>query len=115
MKQASPIEDYGLQNMKANMRRPKDEEVVDFVARPMFIHNNIIKLDFKHVFDEESWWNKPNNGTRLWGEAAGLIRDFGYDVESGLWQEIVTAACELGVEGCKRGKDYAKDVFGHEF
>jgi alpha 1,2-mannosyltransferase len=111
MKQASPVEDYGLQNMKANMKRPKDEEMQEFIARPFFIHNNIVKLDFKHLFDSENWWNKPGNLSKLWGDVGGVYKDFGYDVELGLWEELVTATCELGADQCKKSKEYVKEVF----
>lgn len=68
------------------------------IARPLFIHSNIIKLDIEQLLKDGSpLFDKNANGSvqRLWGGLDGLIKDFGYDVEKVVWEEFVITACQL--------------------
>lgn len=117
MKQGDPLEDYTLQNaqMTKSGASESEDSVVETFARPLFIHNNIVKLDVKHIFDDPGRWrNETGHLIRLWGEKEERIHDFGFDVERVLWEELAIAACDLGDDECGKIKEYIKEVFAGE-
>lgn len=83
-------------------------------GRPFFIHNNIVKLDMEKLVQPESpLLNRNETGSwqRLWGPREQLVEDFGYDVESVLWEEMVAVACQLlTTRDCRMVIEIAEDL-----
>jgi alpha 1,2-mannosyltransferase len=126
MKQGDPVEDYALQHAATslttgshpiNSNRPTstDGETEIEAARTLFIHNNIVKLDAKHLFDEaKNWHNETGHLIRLWGDKDSAVDQFGFDIERVLWEELVFAACDIGGDGCEKTRDYFRTIFPDE-
>lgn len=121
MKQGDPVEDYSLQqiSIKNGENRPTSQDDAnshpEMFARPLFIHNNIVKLDVRHIFEEPARWrNETGNLVKLWGEKDGMIHEFGYDIEKVLWEELTMAACEIGDEECAKCNTYINKVYPGE-
>lgn len=133
MKQADPAKDWAIQRGKQTSQKQNETAAIatsainsertksgagepprsgDF-ARPFFIHNNIVKLNVQHLFEEPTYWANKETGhfIRLWGDADGVINEFGYDAEHVLWDEMVIAACDIGRTVCERAKTYFQAVF----
>lgn len=82
-------------------------------AKQLFLHNNMIKLEVGHVVnDYAKWRNQTGHRARLWGPKAGLVKEFGYDVEHALWDELLRSACEAQGELCKTTTQIVADLFG---
>ena len=130
MKQGDPVEDHAIQNGESSSSSvskhsaPKktkttppsvDGETEVESARALFVHNNIIKLDPKHLFDEsKTWRNETGHLIRLWGEKESVIYEFGYDIELVLWEELVHAACSIGGDGCEKTREFFRNIFPDE-
>ena len=133
MKQADPAKDWAIQRGNQTSQKQNETAAIaisainsdgtksgagkpppsrDF-ARPFFIHNNIVKLNVQHLFEEPTHWANKETGhfIRLWGDADGVINEFGYDVEHVLWDEIVIAACDFEKTVCEKAKTYFQAVF----
>jgi alpha 1,2-mannosyltransferase len=129
MKQGDPVEDYAVQHKLStgsiakpspakhgeNTAKSTDGETEVETVRPLFIHNNIIKLDPKHLFDTSSEWrNETGHLVRFWGEKDSAIDQFGFDIERVLWEELVHASCSLGGDGCEKTREFFRAVFPDE-
>lgn len=117
MKQGDPVEDYALQHMSSTSpsTTATDKIASELFARPLFIHNNIVKLDVRHLFDDPARWrNETGHLVRLWGEKGENIHIYGHDVEKVLWEELVQAACQIGNDECEKCKEYIRQVFPNE-
>jgi alpha 1,2-mannosyltransferase len=129
MKQGDPVEDYAVQNgiSTGSVSKPApskdsensppsiDGETELETVRPLFIHNNIIKLDPKHLFDKSNEWrNETGHLVRVWGEKDSAIDQFGFDIERVLWEELVHASCNLGGDGCAKTREFFRAVFVDE-
>jgi alpha 1,2-mannosyltransferase len=120
MKQSDPIEDWSLSRVSKSL--PKDEndgeqdkEKHDEDARPIFIHNNLVKMDAAHLFESVDSWRDGNGElVKLWGSTADMTRQFGYDVERVLWEELCEAACEIDEASCKRTKAHFEYLYTRE-
>jgi alpha 1,2-mannosyltransferase len=133
MKQGDPVEDYSLRRAAA-ARKPESsapssaamdhaaEESGDSSsssaaeeqpsARSLFIHNNMVKLDVRHLFDRpERWRNETGARVRLWGPADDIVHAFGYDAELALWRELLVAACALDQHLCFKAREHVGEVF----
>jgi len=134
MKQGDPVEDLALQKTRRKSvaekakvegggwiskekhgEEEKGEEEKEEFAKALFIHNNIVKLDVKHLFDHpERWRNETGHPIRLWGDMDNLVHEFGYDMEHVLWEELVVAACQLEPEQCKKALSHVGALFPEE-
>jgi alpha 1,2-mannosyltransferase len=122
MKQGDPVEDYSLQQMMAkdpSLPQPTSQddnkEHPELFARPLFIHNNIVKLDVRHLFEDPARWrNETGHLITLWGKKDDMVHEFGFDIEKVLWEELTTAACEIGDEECGKCKYYIDRVYPGE-
>ncbi|KAI0124002.1 alpha-mannosyltransferase [Xylariales sp. AK1849] len=87
-------------------------------AKPLFIHNNIVKLDIEKLIEPGSPLleeDETGHWQRLWGSPESLIDEFGYDVESVLWREMAAAGCQtLTTRDCKKVLRVAESVLGEE-
>jgi alpha 1,2-mannosyltransferase len=128
MKQADPVEDWNIREKWFHLHQygnvspaimahgsiedPIDTNKRENQARPFFIHNNIIKLDVKRLFDDVAQYqDQGGNFVRTWGPKELVIADFGYDAEKVLWEELVIAACDIGGAVCEKAKEYYRAVF----
>jgi alpha 1,2-mannosyltransferase len=92
MKQRDPVEDYGLQHPLEATKAGSHDEEKPASAKPLFLHNNMVKLAVGHlVNDYEKWRNETGHRVRLWGPEADQVKEFGYDVEHALWNEMLGA------------------------
>ncbi|KAH8652059.1 mannosyltransferase putative-domain-containing protein [Xylariales sp. PMI_506] len=111
MQQADPREDWELNGACApgNKRNEK-------MAKPLFIHNNIMKLDIERLTHPDNpvlQTNQTGHLVRLWGPRDDLVRSYGYDVEEVLWREIIDATCNLmSMRDCHRVMDVAEKILG---
>lgn len=116
MKQGDPIEDFKLHH-GSEAKRPSshDDEGRDAKgrdAKPFFLHNNMIKLDAKHLSDDYGKWrNETGHRVRLWGPENSLVAEFGYDVEHVLWREMKGVVCQMEGELCGLVSQILADLF----
>ncbi|KAH7079706.1 mannosyltransferase putative-domain-containing protein [Paraphoma chrysanthemicola] len=84
--------------------------------RPVFIHQNILKLDPGKVLKDKNDITFEPDGTmhRMWGSKEDMEKQLGYDVERRLWDVIAEEGCRLdqGSETCKEIRAYVREVFG---
>ncbi|KAF1363620.1 nucleotide-diphospho-sugar transferase [Lizonia empirigonia] len=84
--------------------------------RPLFVHQNMHKLDPKRILDMPGSNAKTNagNNTRLWGAVKGVVNMFGYDVERRVWEVVLEEGCRVkeDVESCAGLREYFAEVFG---
>jgi alpha 1,2-mannosyltransferase len=121
MKQGDPVEDYSIHQAKTKAQNagleaaaPEADNRTKTFARSFFIHNNIYKLDVRHLSGNLAGWrNGPSHFVRLWGEKENNEHKFGYDIEKVLWEEVLIVACEFGREECEKSQAYIKEGF-HE-
>lgn len=105
---------------KNNIWEAKDMEEsnlrLDEKPKPMFIHQNMHKLDPAKILKAGSTTAKLNDGnyTRIWGGEKNTIDLFGYDVERRVWEVIIEEGCRLDVqsEHCVELRRYFGAVFG---
>ncbi|KAF7538177.1 hypothetical protein G7054_g3129 [Neopestalotiopsis clavispora] len=132
MKQADPREDWqlfhapGKKSSKGfklgpiELKRSSNSNVTgkaeEVIAQPLFIHNNIIKLDVEQLLQDGSSLfetNATGSVQRLWGPVPSLIKDFGYDVEKVMWEELVLTGCQLMAKSyCGKALRLAEGVLG---
>ncbi|KAL6706344.1 mannosyltransferase [Coniothyrium glycines] len=83
--------------------------------RPLFLHQNMLKLDPKTMLRDKSQTTFEADGTphRMWGSEQDMVGMLGYDVEKVLWGVILTEACREHVEGetCTAMTQHIADVF----
>lgn len=113
MKQSDPIEDWSLSRADSDSEdESKDKAEHEEDARPMFIHNNLVKMDVAHVFESiNDWRNETGDLVKLWGTTDDVVRQFGYDVERVLWEELCAAACEIDGSSCERTKKHFEYLY----
>ncbi|KAJ4373537.1 mannosyltransferase [Didymella sp. IMI 355093] len=84
--------------------------------KPFFVHQLMHKLDPKRILKMDGTAAKRKDGTytRLWGEAKGVVRMFGYDVERRVWEVVIEEGCRAddSTETCAELRKYFTDVFG---
>jgi len=84
--------------------------------KPLFVHQNMHKLDPSRILKMEGSTAKTKNGTRtrMWGPVKNSIENFGYDIERRVWEVIVEEGCRVDdkSEGCAELKAHFVDVFG---
>jgi alpha 1,2-mannosyltransferase len=120
LKQANPAEDWANKPRAQNTQAVKSSvQASDMtkvkvkghrtpippenLARPFFIHHNILKLDARYLLDRlKSWRNETGQVVRLWGDRNAVIASFGYDVERVLWEELVIVACDVDDATCEK-------------
>ncbi|ETS76879.1 hypothetical protein PFICI_10753 [Pestalotiopsis fici W106-1] len=137
MKQADPREDWQLFNApgakfskgfqlgpielkkfkrKDSSNNTMTRQAEEVIAKPFFIHNNIVKLDVEQLLQDGSPLfekNATGSAQRLWGSAESQIRDFGYDVEKVMWEELVLTGCHLLAKTyCGKALQLAEGVLG---
>ncbi|KAI1841542.1 hypothetical protein JX265_013507 [Neoarthrinium moseri] len=87
------------------------------LAKPLFIHCNLLKLDIGRLLSPDSeLWTRNGTGVlqRIWRLDEGML-GFGYDVEEVLWEEIVLTGCDLmAASECSRLLDIAEEILGHK-
>jgi alpha 1,2-mannosyltransferase len=130
MKQADPRVDWAMslstEERSSNPRLRSIERKLEhggekskdlnmaMTGRPFFIHNNIVKLDMEKLVQPGSPLlerNEAGRWQRLWGPRKLLIDEFGYDVESVLWEELVAVACQLlTTRDCRMVMKIAEDL-----
>ncbi|KAF1928394.1 glycosyltransferase family 71 protein [Didymella exigua CBS 183.55] len=83
--------------------------------KPLFVHQNMDKLDPKKILDMNESTAKRKDGkyTRLWGEVKGIVEMFGYDVDRRMWKAVLEEYCRIdGVsETCASLRVYYTEVF----
>ena len=84
--------------------------------RPVFLHQNMLKLDPAKVLADKNEITFEPDGTphRMWGSKEDVVRLVGYDVERRLWDVIAEEGCRLdqGSELCEGLRAYIREVFG---
>jgi alpha 1,2-mannosyltransferase len=108
MKQADPFQDVEIytSSHEANANETTKN------PRPFFIHNNILKLDPKHIFDDRFNWNSGEaKFNRLWGDKEDLVKDFGRDIEKEMWEELAACSCSIGDSDCAKVRDHYRNVY----
>jgi alpha 1,2-mannosyltransferase len=84
--------------------------------RPVFVHQNTLKMDPGKVLLDTFDVTFAPEGTkqRMWGIHEDTERILGYDVETRLWDVVAEEACRVDQqsEKCKRVRAYVEEVFG---
>ncbi|KAF1941193.1 alpha-1,2-mannosyltransferase [Clathrospora elynae] len=84
--------------------------------RPVFIHQNGLKLDPARVLHDKSMPTYELDGTphRMWGSKEEMSKMVGYDLERGLWDVIVEEGCRehQASRSCSELKQHVREVFG---
>lgn len=85
--------------------------------RPVFLHQNILKLDPARVLLDKGEIVFEPDGTmhRMWGGSKEeMEKMLGYDVERRLWDVIAAEACRVDQvgENCRKIGEYVREVFG---
>jgi alpha 1,2-mannosyltransferase len=84
--------------------------------RPVFVHQNILKLDPGKVVRDKNEITFEPDGTlhRMWGPKEDMEKILGYDVERRLWDVIAEEGCRIDHTGetCSRLRAYVGEVFG---
>lgn len=116
MKQAEPREDYRLFSTAPGGKHGKKPQSKDLQAKRMFIHHNNLKIDMpslETIMKDVMKKNKEGQLNRLWGDDDTLIEQSGYDVEKGMWEEILRYHCHQhpNADGCKSLRAYFGSVF----
>lgn len=85
-------------------------------VRPLFVHQNMHKLDPKRILKMVGTEARTRDGrfTRLWGKVEGIVDMFGYDVERRVWEVVIEEGCrgDDGKETCVELRNYYAEVFG---
>ncbi|KAF3054040.1 hypothetical protein E8E11_010129 [Didymella keratinophila] len=85
-------------------------------VKPLFVHQNMHKLDPKRILKMDGTEAKTRDGrfTRLWGKVEGIVDMFGYDVERRVWEVVIEEGCrdDIGKETCAELRNYFTEVFG---
>ncbi|KAH9882484.1 hypothetical protein J1614_000720 [Plenodomus biglobosus] len=84
--------------------------------RPVFLHQNILKLDPATVLDDKTQPTFEPDGTphRMWGDKEGMVKMLGYDVERRLWDVIAEEGCrdKQDAKTCGKLRAFVTEVFG---
>jgi alpha 1,2-mannosyltransferase len=94
----------------------REGENVPQKPKPLFIHQNMHKLDPARVLKMEGSTVRMKNGTstRMWGPLENSVESFGYDIERRVWEVLVEEGCRVDdkSEGCAELKGHFGEVFG---
>jgi alpha 1,2-mannosyltransferase len=125
MAQADPRSDFLYKAPSKSHIHPEDRWKADDVKngvklpakpKPMFVHQNMYKLDPKRVLDMSGTTARTHGGnyTRIWGKPEGTIEMFGYDIERRMWEVVIEEGCRVDGESeeCGKLQEYFKEVFG---
>jgi alpha 1,2-mannosyltransferase len=84
--------------------------------KPLFIHQNGLKLDPATVLHNKHKPTFEPDGTphRMWGKKEDMEKLLGYDIEKTLWEVVVEEGCRVQEKGsvCEELKGYVGEVFG---
>ncbi|CAO2647377.1 Nn.00g082990.m01.CDS01 [Neocucurbitaria sp. VM-36] len=84
--------------------------------RPVFLHQNMLKLDPKKVLEDKTQPTYELDGTphRMWGSKDDMVKMLGYDVERRLWDVIAEEGCREDQESstCGEIRAHVRKVFG---
>jgi len=103
MVQVDPVEDYRVESYQ-RAAEPKG----------FFIHNNMCKLDPEKVFEPHcGLQDSTGNWLRLWSPQEAIFKQFGYDIERCVWQQVIITACEGDntTGTCHAVENYYQKVF----
>jgi alpha 1,2-mannosyltransferase len=86
--------------------------------KPLFIHQNTLKLDPAEVLRDKNSPTFTSDGAphRMWGEKEDMEILIGYDIEARLWHVIAEEGCRGNESSttCKELRHYVAEVFGRE-
>ncbi|KAF1835341.1 alpha-1,2-mannosyltransferase [Decorospora gaudefroyi] len=82
--------------------------------RPVFIHQNNLKLDPAKVLDDERAYEPDGTPHRMWGSKEDMEKMLGYDIERRLWDVVAEEGCreDQGSEKCRKLRNWVGEVFG---
>jgi alpha 1,2-mannosyltransferase len=82
--------------------------------RPVFLHQNNLKLDPGKVLDDGRPYELDGAPHRMWGSQKDVERMLGYDVERRLWDVVAEEGCreDQSSEKCMKLRNYVGEVFG---
>ncbi|KAH7396214.1 mannosyltransferase putative-domain-containing protein [Pyrenochaeta sp. MPI-SDFR-AT-0127] len=84
--------------------------------RPVFLHQNMLKLDPVKVLEDQSQLMYEVDGTphRMWGSREDMVNMLGFDVERRLWDVIAEEGCREDQESktCGAIRAHVREVFG---
>jgi alpha 1,2-mannosyltransferase len=82
--------------------------------RPVFLHQNNLKLDPGKVLDDERPYEPDGTPHRMWGSKEDMEKMLGYDVERRVWDVVAEEGCreDQGSEKCRKLRNYVGEVFG---
>ncbi|KAF3009513.1 hypothetical protein E8E13_004148 [Curvularia kusanoi] len=125
MSQMDPRTDYLYVPPTKNHIHPADlwdakdvtpDEKVPTKPKPLFVHQNMHKLDPARILSLEGSTAKTKDGkhTRMWGTLKTNVESFGYDIERRVWEAIVEEGCRLSdnADVCSDLKNHFVEVFG---
>lgn len=136
MKQADPREEYALRLQRFDSQRhskraagegngkeaPQVAAVAGTVARPLFIHHNLVKIDMHNMGTENEGLlevlRRPNEEGKpwpLWGPDGKLNAATGYDVELAMWETMLNFGCSSSsMPWCEQLAAYVQEAFHSE-
>lgn len=84
--------------------------------RPVFLHQNILKLDPETVLSDKSQPTFELDGTphRMWGNKEDIVDLVGYDVEDRLWKAVLEEGCRPNQQSrvCNELRAWVGEVIG---
>lgn len=84
--------------------------------RPVFLHQNMLKMNPKKVLSDRGEIMFEPDGTphRMWGSKEDMVKMVGFDVERRLWDVVAEEACreDRASEECRDVGAFVGEVFG---
>jgi alpha 1,2-mannosyltransferase len=82
--------------------------------RPVFLHQNNLKLDPEKVLDDWRPYEPDGTPHRMWSTKENMEKMLGYDAERRLWETVAEEGCreDQNSEQCMKLRKYVGDVFG---
>lgn len=119
MVQHDPVDDLRVEKYKAehNGEPEKDKDDNEILAKPLFIHHNLWKMDFFDLGDDRSpihLLNEEGKISRTWGDQAPLFKRAGFDIEKMMFRTLIDAKCKVvnPPPECPGLLNFYKTVFG---
>ncbi|MBE3048096.1 hypothetical protein IMZ48_37430 [Candidatus Bathyarchaeota archaeon] len=119
MVQHDPVDDLGLVKHKESHggQAKKDRDDNDVLAKPLFIHHNLWKMDFFDLGDDLSpihMLNEEGKLSRTWGDQFPLHKRAGFDIEKMMFRTLIDAKCRVvsPPPECPGLQNYYETVFG---
>ncbi|EOA84129.1 glycosyltransferase family 71 protein [Exserohilum turcica Et28A] len=107
-------QDADLENADSSKKQRNRALKIPTKPRPLFIHQNTLKLDPATVIGDSKLYEADGSPHRMWGKKENMEKDIGYDIEQRVWEVVIEEGCRENPDGetCKKIRAWYYDVFG---